>query len=287
MKNLLIRTGSGIVFLIIMVACLLSGPVSYACLMLFLLIGMMHEFYRMALGPMHRCQKLTGILSGVALWLAVFLYFECRQWIGMELIAGLFSAVFVLWLVLLIQQLYRKAESPFAMIAGTLLGFIYIALPLSLLNFLVYNFGTAAYDGSLLLGLFIILWGSDVGAYVFGMLFGQKGKHKLFPSISPKKSWEGFIGGVLVAVGIAWLLDTLSFFHGNPPHPLLLGSLISVFGMFGDLLESMFKRSAGVKDSGKIMPGHGGLLDRFDAALLAFPVVWLLMLIANKNIFIQ
>jgi phosphatidate cytidylyltransferase len=111
-----------------------------------------------------------------------------------------------------------------------------------------------------------------VGAYVSGMLFGQNGKHKLFPSISPKKSWEGFIGGLLIALVtgyVLWLVDMLPY---ALVHVLVISLLIAVFGVFGDLVESMLKRSVGVKDSGHIMPGHGGLLDRFDAALFALPV---------------
>ena len=169
-------------------------------------------------------------------------------------------------LLLLIAQLYRKDEKPFQAVAYTLLGILYIAVPLSLFNILAVDNRPA------LLGLFIILWSSDVGAYVFGMLFGQEGKHKLFPSISPKKSWEGFIGGLLIAPATGYILWSVGMLPYGLIHVLTISLLIAVFGVFGDLVESMLKRSVGVKDSGHIMPGHGGLLDRFDAALFALPV---------------
>jgi phosphatidate cytidylyltransferase len=109
------------------------------------------------------------------------------------------------------------------------------------------------------------------------MLFGQKGKHKLFPSVSPKKSWEGFFGGLLTAAATGYVLFVTGMLSYGLIHILMISLLIAVFGVFGDLVESMLKRSAGVKDSGRIMPGHGGLLDRFDAALFAIPITLLYM----------
>jgi phosphatidate cytidylyltransferase len=278
MKNLLTRTVSGIVFIGIMVGCLLGGAIPYASLMQFLLVGMLSEFYALTLGKGKGVQKTLGILLGMALWWMIFLLFgEYSAYIPF-----LVAAAFVLWIALFVQQLYRKDKKPFTSIAFTLLGVIYIAVPLSLMNLLVHEFNIFSsyypYNGYFLLSLFIILWCSDVGAYVFGMLFGQKGKHKLFPSVSPKKSWEGFIGGLLAAVGAGYALPYVlpqDVFYFSVVHTLVIAVLISVFGMFGDLVESMLKRSAGVKDSGKLIPGHGGLLDRFDAALLALPVVCL------------
>ncbi|MDR0581466.1 MAG: phosphatidate cytidylyltransferase [Prevotellaceae bacterium] len=268
MKNLLTRTASGIVFIGIMVGCLLGGDIPYACLMLFLLAGMLSEFYELTLGKGKWLQKIIGILCGVSLWAASFYLFKNRSpysdlW-GFTGLAML--CFFVLWLLLPVIQLFRKEEKPFLTAACVLSGVLYIAVPLSLANFLGAN------DRPVLLGLFIILWSNDVGAYVFGMLFGKKGKHKLCPSISPKKSWEGLAGGIFIALAAGYALWTLGLLSFELVHVLALSLLIAVFGVFGDLIESMLKRSAGVKDSGKIIPGHGGLLDRFDAALLALPV---------------
>ena len=276
MRNLIIRSASGIVFLSVMLACILGGAIPYACLMLFILIGMMYEFYKLTLGKKNYLQKTIGTATGIICWLAFFPPLACNN-----SFTSLLVIAFVLWIALLIQQLYQKNEQTFAAIAYTLLGFMYIALPLSLMNMIAYNFENE-YDGKLLLGLFIILWCSDVGAYVFGMAFGQKGKHKLFPGISPKKSWEGFAGGLLLALCTGYLMSCFGFIAYGAVHALIISGLIAVFGVFGDLVESMLKRSAGVKDSGKIMPGHGGLLDRFDAALIALPAVWCYIFMINE-----
>ena len=282
MKSLITRSISGIVFLAIMVGGILFSPVTYACLMSIILIVMMWEFYRMTLGEKHFLQKIIGVVAGVAFWAAFLVLNED----AFACFFALLLLIFLLWITLFIQQLYQKSEQPFRTIAYTFLGFFYIALPWSLLNFIVYDnfifgFRGNGYNGNLLLAMFILLWCSDVGAYVFGMLFGQHGKHKLFPSISPKKSWEGFIGGVLTTLAAAYIINLFDFISLGLIDTLAIALLIAVFGVFGDLVESMLKRSVGVKDSGKIMPGHGGLLDRFDAALLAFPVVWIYLLMLD------
>jgi phosphatidate cytidylyltransferase len=264
MKNLLIRTLSGLVFIGIMVGCLLGGAIPYICLMWFLLAGMLYEFYRLTLERKHRLQKTAGVAFGIVLWSVSFHLLQGKALVLDATALIMVAALFVL--LLLIAQLYQKDEKPFATPAYTLLGILYIAVPLSLFNFL------GVHNRPVLLGLFIILWSSDVGAYVFGMLFGQKGKHKLFPSVSPKKSWEGFIGGVFTSAATGYVLWSAGMLPYGLIHILTISLLIAVFGVFGDLVESMLKRSAGVKDSGRIMPGHGGLLDRFDAALFAIPV---------------
>jgi phosphatidate cytidylyltransferase len=273
MKNLLTRTISGLVFLAIMVGCLLGGTIPYACLMLFLLGGMLFEFYKLTLERKHGLQKGTGMAFCAALWSISFNLLQGKSlWLDTD---TLLVAAGIFVLLLLIIQLYQKDEKPFQTVACTLLGVLYIAVPLSLFNMLGTNNRVA------LLGLFIILWSSDVGAYVFGMLFGQKGKHKLFPSVSPKKSWEGFIGGLLIAPVTGYVLWSAGMLPYGFIHILVISLLIAVFGVFGDLVESMLKRSVGVKDTGHIMPGHGGLLDRFDAALLALPVTLFYMKICS------
>ena len=118
----------------------------------------------------------------------------------------------------------------------------------------------------------IIIWSSDVGAYLFGMAFGQKHGHKLFPSISPKKSWEGYFGGLALSLAAGWCVGYFSMVDYPWYHCLILALLVNISSTIGDLVESQLKRNFGVKDAGSIMPGHGGLLDRFDGALLAFPV---------------
>jgi phosphatidate cytidylyltransferase len=157
-------------------------------------------------------------------------------------------------------------------------------LPFALTTELTLHEGN--YDYRIFLALFIFLWSNDVGAYCFGMMFGRKGKHKLFERISPKKSWEGFFGGIIVSLLAALVLSSVwgERYIFNQIHWFALALIVSLSGSFGDLAESMLKRSAGVKDSGKIMPGHGGILDRFDSALFAFPFALTYIYLFNINI---
>ena len=199
------------------------------------------------------------------------------------------AAVFIPYLVsiiyLLVAELYLQAKDPINNWAYTMLSQLYIALPFSLLNVLAFNAtpdGQIAFNTLLPLSVFIFLWVNDSGAYCVGSLLGR---HKLFPRISPGKSWEGSIGGalfvLLAAFAIGWLdnmqvadLDhTLPFSRGmlSIPEWAGLGLTVVVFGTWGDLVESLFKRTLGIKDSGSILPGHGGMLDRFDSSLLAIP----------------
>jgi phosphatidate cytidylyltransferase len=144
-------------------------------------------------------------------------------------------------------------------------GLVYIAIPYSLLAFLVFpGANNHQYTSGILLGLLALIWLNDTGAYVFGMLFG---KHRLFERISPKKSWEGAIGGTIVTIVLGYCMNFFVPFLSRADW-IILSLLVSVFGVFGDLFESLLKRSAGVKDSGNLMPGHGGILDRMDSLLL-------------------
>jgi phosphatidate cytidylyltransferase len=149
-----------------------------------------------------------------------------------------------------------------------------------LFNFAVFPAGSE-FDGKLLLSFFAIVWGSDVGAYVFGITLGQKYGKKLFPSISPKKSWIGFWGGLLTAVAVAFAMQKLGLLEFESLHCIALAVILVVTGVYGDLIESLWKRHYNIKDSGNIMPGHGGLLDRFDSALVAIPSGVIYLIIFN------
>jgi phosphatidate cytidylyltransferase len=156
--------------------------------------------------------------------------------------------------------------------AFTLLGIIYIALPLSLLNCFFSPWAIPHKpDFAFLLGYFVLLWLNDTGAYLMGK---ATGKHLLFQRISPKKTWEGIAGGFIAGLLAAWGLSRF-FTQLSPVHWLIMAVLIILFGTFGDLVESMLKRSMQVKDSGNLLPGHGGVLDRFDGVLLSAPVVYI------------
>jgi phosphatidate cytidylyltransferase len=238
----------------------------FLCLQAAMIGIMLIEFYRMIWPRRHLAQQITGILSGFALLLAVAKVISCFY------LVLPFIAMFVI-------QLYRKDEQPFLIIAQNVLAMFYIALPVSLLSYFVGN--TAEnFNGNILLACFIILWSNDVGAYIIGIIFGRHGKHKLFPSVSPKKSWEGFAGGFCTSLFTGYLMSLYMLPFGLY-HCLAIAMLISIFGVLGDLTESQLKRSVDVKNSGRIMPGHGGLLDRFDASLFALPVALCYMKITS------
>ena len=184
--------------------------------------------------------------------------------------------VFIPYLVtvvyLLISELYAKQEDPINNWAYTMLSQMYIALPFSLLNVLAFTAtpnGQISFNTLLPLSIFVFLWVNDTGAYCVGSLLGR---HKLFPRISPGKSWEGCIGGAVFVLVVAYII---SYYIDNGILSTLqwlgLGLVVVVFGTWGDLVESLFKRTLGIKDSGNILPGHGGMLDRFDSSLLAIP----------------
>lgn len=170
-------------------------------------------------------------------------------------------------LVYLIYLYKRKERKPFRGIAFTFLGIIYVAIPFSLLN--VIAFSRSEYDYELILGSMFILWANDTGAYFTGVRYGRR---KLFERVSPKKSWEGSLGGFILAMGMAY---TISHFTNvlMPWQWFSIGIIIIICGTYGDLVESLFKRSIEIKDSGRLIPGHGGFLDRFDGLLISAPFI--------------
>lgn len=262
MKNLVIRTISGLCFLAIMVGAILYNSTTFWAISSIIVAVGIYEFFNMTL------PKVSSLQQGISMLIGVFCVTFCTM---PDLFLILFIAIICLFILIIIIELYQKSEKPFENIALLIFPVIYIAIPFAFMNIAYHDFGK---NGFAVLAFFIFIWASDVGAYCFGMLLG---KHKLFPRISPKKSWEGFFGGIITAI-IAGILVSKFMFAGNYMHHWLIISVISaIFGTVGDLAESMLKRSAGVKDSGKIMPGHGGILDRFDAALLAFPLVFVYM----------
>ena len=192
---------------------------------------------------------------------------------SLPFIGALIFSVFATPLI----ELYNNKPNPFSNIAQTIFPLIYVALPFGLLilsNSMFTNSSPGKFSSELILGFYFILWSNDTGAYLTGKAFG---KHKLFERISPNKTWEGSIGGAVLAIGIAIVCGM--FFTDLPLWKWAsIGLIISVFGSMGDLAESLFKRSMNVKDSGKIMPGHGGILDRFDGLLIASPFVFAFLL---------
>jgi phosphatidate cytidylyltransferase len=283
MKNFIIRTITGVIFVAAIVASFLRPE---AMVLLFSIVtGMtIWEFTGLVNEREHvTVNRFICTVAGVY-------FFYAMTYFCSDLYAGVAkSVVFIPYLVtviyLLIAELYLKQEDPVQDWAYTMLSQMYIALPFSLLNVLAFtanSSGMVVFNTLLPLSVFIFLWVNDTGAYCVGSLLGR---HKLFPRISPGKSWEGSIGGAVfvlaVAYGIGWLdnmeiadaNNTSSIFAGmlSIPEWLGLGLVVVIFGTWGDLVESLFKRTLGIKDSGSILPGHGGMLDRFDSSLLAIP----------------
>ncbi|NOU19454.1 MAG: phosphatidate cytidylyltransferase [Bacteroidales bacterium] len=266
MSNFVLRTISGILFVTSLVGALIIGEIPFLIVIGGILILAMYEFYSLSLKARIKPQFSLGLLIGLTVFIGTYLYatghIEAIYLLGFT---PLITSVFIF-------ELYRKHKQPFHNIAYTLLGVFYIAIPLSLFNLIAFKAETLQHTFSyeILLSYFILIWANDTGAYLFGVSIG---KHKIFPRISPKKSWEGFIGGLIFTTIVAWIIS-LNYSNINFAHWIAIGLLSAIIGVFGDLIESMFKRSIDVKDSGKFLPGHGGVLDRFDAVFLSAPIVF-------------
>lgn len=265
MNNFIKRTLSGVVFLGIMLGGLLWSPIPYCVVFSFIILVMMKEYLDITLGHTHKIGKYFALATGFLLFLFSFAS------VGYGLPYNYFLILVLPVMLILISLLYSKDKESYKTYPYLFTSVLYIALPFSLCNLIAFD-ATGAFNGYLILALMIILWCSDVGAYLFGMTLGQKNGHKLFPSISPKKSWEGYIGSVFTSILAGFLLNRIGWFPFSIIHSVIISVLINIFATFGDLIESQLKRQYGVKDSGNIMPGHGGLLDRFDGAIVAFPI---------------
>lgn len=281
MKNLIIRTVSGVVFLAVMLLALLSGDwfeggkYIFATLMSFALVMMMVEFFRMTMGNVYKASRVLAIVGACLMFAVTFLVQST------EAVTGRFiTLAFIPLFVVMINSLYVKDKKDFGKFSNIYTGILYIAVPWTLLNFTAFD-SNHDFNGLMLLCMFIIIWVSDVGAYLFGSTLGQKFGPKLFPTISPHKSWVGCIGGFACALGAGYGmhgLDWLPFSELAWYHCLAIAAIMNITGVYGDLIESQWKRHYGVKDSGNIIPGHGGMLDRFDSALVAIPAATVYMM---------
>lgn len=269
MKDLGTRTIWGALFVIVLTGAIFLGPYTFAILFLVLSVFTLKEFYQLTAACGFSPQLIPGLATGVIIFILSFLDSS-----GTLMLKWYFLLMPLLFFYL-VFELYRKKENPLGNIGVTLLGNMYVAVPFAMLNYFVFRENTLErfYDSSLLISIFVFIWSSDSGAYLFGCKFGRT---KLFERISPKKSWEGFFGGLFTAAVAAWLLS-LIFTRYSLSSLILLSAITVIAGTMGDLIESMLKRSAGVKDSGQFMPGHGGLLDRFDSLLLAAPMIFFIL----------
>ena len=270
MKNFIIRTITGIFFVAAIVVSFLTPEGMVA---LFALITGLTVWEFTGLVNERENVTVNRFICTVA---GVYFFFSMTYFCS-DLYGGVAkSVVFIPYLVtviyLLVAELYLKQEDPIQDWAYTMLSQMYIALPFSLLNVLAFTAtpnGHISFNTLLPLSIFVFLWVNDSGAYCVGSLLGR---HKLFPRISPGKSWEGSIGGAVFVLAAAWAISHfLDDAMLSMPEWLGLGLVVVVFGTWGDLVESLFKRTLGIKDSGSILPGHGGMLDRFDSSLLAIP----------------
>ena len=264
MNNTLVRTLSGAVYGALIFCCLLINGYLFAALIIFMMCTMMIEFYRMTMGESYKFSRALAIISGVVLFLLV--YFARAFGMPHKYIAITIIPV----LVVMTNSLLVKDKSEFLKFAFIYTGLLYIAVPMALSNLLAFRNGS--FSGKLLLCFLIIIWCSDIGAYFIGSSLGQKYGRKIAPEISPKKSWVGFWGGFVFSVLAALVLHWTGLLDIPVLHCIVLAALMHAAGVAGDLFESMWKRCCNVKDSGKIIPGHGGMLDRLDSTLMAMPL---------------
>lgn len=260
------RAITALFFVIAMIGSFLFGPVLFGVFYLLLSAACLYEFYGMLQQRAFRPRKYLGIGLGIALFLIASSFFGLIAAVSANLL-------FLLVPLVLLAELYRKSDAPFLNIGFTVLGVVYVIVPFYC--FYALGFLGGGFEALIPLGFLIMLWSNDTGAYLTGRLLGRQ---KLFLRISPGKTWEGFVGGILFALLAAFCLH---YFTSSDLLPLwqwaMMALLIGIVGTGGDLVESMLKRSLSVKDSGTLLPGHGGLLDRFDGLLLAAPVVYVFL----------
>ncbi len=281
MKNVIVRSLSGLLYVALIVAAILLWPrwpiAMLALMTLFTALGIeeVHNICRSTMGERQPLLlTLLDVMGGVALLATIYLACANR---GVHHTMPLWSWTLLPAYVVarMVTQLYLPRLNAVTSFARSFMSIIYVAFPFSLLP-VIASLGNTR----LVLALFIFIWLNDTGAFVVGSLLG---KHRLWERISPKKSWEGVVGGLLFVLLGAWLI--VRVFGDYFPGPtvlwwwMALGAVVVVGATLGDLFESLLKRTAGVKDSGNIIPGHGGILDRVDSLLLVSPLVLLFMIL--------
>lgn len=287
MRSLALRTVTGLSLVAVMIFAIIYGPYSFAAFFSLLVFGILWEFYSLInVSKEVQIYRPLHALAGMGLFISIF----CN---ASHLTSNWVFIYYGLYLVgMFISRLYTKQENPLRELAYILMGQLYIAFPLSILATIpfhtkLYNMYEALVDYSpiFVLSLFFFIWINDTGAYLTGMTCSHLMKtHKLSPRVSPKKTWEGFWGGLAFAMLLGWGLsydfiwnlfgiDITEGVRLNTIQWIGLGLVTSIFSTYGDLIESFFKRAVGVKDSGNILPGHGGLWDRFDSLIMATPAM--------------
>ena len=258
------RAITGFFFVIVMIGSMLFGHYPFGIFYLILSLLCLNEFYGLIKQSGFKPNATTGLLNGAYIY-ALFAFITYQD------TPELHKLLFLLTLTIaavFIQELFKRSKTPFTDIAYTFLGLVLVCMPFTFFHALAYLKG--GFNFHYPLAFLILLWANDTGAYLVGRAFGRT---KLFERHSPKKTWEGFIGGIAIGAGVALIINY--YFKDLAWNEwVIMAVLISCFGTLGDLVESMFKRSINVKDSGGILPGHGGLLDRFDGLFIAAPIVY-------------
>ena len=273
MNNFVQRTLSAIVYaglvltsILLQPQCFGTHPLLFGVLFLIVSTLAVREFHVLVSSDI-RLQSFAMIANALLFTTLYFLFYGDGIW------SALLVAYVAIMLLALITQLFRENGNPIAAWGNLCASQIMVALPFALMN------GVMMHNRYLLLALFILLWVNDSGAYIVGSLTAKlpNGNHKMFPRVSPAKSWEGLIGGVVFSLLAGYVFYRVGWTAElGLANSLWFAAFGSVFGTLGDLMESLLKRTLGVKDSGKFMPGHGGVLDRFDSLMLATPVVYFL-----------
>ena len=274
MNNTIKRSISGVAFVAIMLAGLIVNKFLFAALIMFIMGVMMHEFYTITMKERYKFSRILAIVAGETLFVLLFLT------MAYDVQAKYVSIAILPVIIVMVNSLYVRNKDEFGKFSDIYTGLLSIAVPLSLSNLIV--FFNNEFNGHFLLYFFILIWASDIGGFVFGCSLGKKFPKKLYPEISPKKTWVGFWGGMLCSVIAAIILKfTMGNIEISLGHAIALSVIMDVAGVYGDLFESQWKRYYLVKDSGDIIPGHGGLLDRFDSTIFSIPVGALYLILMN------
>ncbi|MCD6068253.1 MAG: CDP-diglyceride synthetase [Bacteroidetes bacterium] len=294
-KKFLIRTGSAAVFVVVLLGCIFWNYYSFSLLFFVVSMWGLHEFYKLMEINGNKPQRFVGFAVGGLGYLFTFIttthsqivyqYFENPHNTFYALLHHLpelmIAAMILLCFLSPLIELFRNKEKPFENLSITFFGIAYVVLPMVLLNMISttshsnITFSVTYYKPTFILSIFLLIWSNDTFAYLCGSFIG---KNKMFERISPGKTWEGTIGGGILTIAVSFLIWKL-FGLLQLQDWIIISVIVVIFGTLGDLVESMLKRSVDVKDSGKIMPGHGGILDRFDSLIMVAPFVFLYLIL--------
>lgn len=264
MSGFIQRAVTAIVFVLVMVGGVYGHPISHIGLFVLITAFCLWEYFGLTLGKKDGNRKWLGVIVGllpIILLSSMAINTNSPAFTLNNSLLLLLPAIGSIFL----YELFQQSEQPYTNIGVLLSGFLYIGIPFALIPLITFTNGL--FQPNIVFGLLLLTWANDTGAYLIG---SQIGRTKLFPRISPKKTWEGSLGGVIVTVIVGYLLSTF-FTDLNVRDWLVLSGIVAIFGSLGDLVESMLKRSLNIKDSGNLLPGHGGFLDRFDAFLFLLP----------------